>query len=177
LQPAQHGRDERHAVAVGAVRDQVEIDLVALGNLPPEIVERHQQPGGEHISLMLDLAVFAVPADDILFTAPYALRVGEPVNQIVPEFVPRREIDASFRRDRAVVENPPAYLAGVRAIERTVKAGQGAADHQRHRIIGVALRAVLFMCRQGSFYEFGFLDDPLDVNLGRAFITIVEHSI
>jgi hypothetical protein len=93
---ADFGGSELVAPAFDLGRNHVEINLVALGNLPREIVEWHQQPGGEHIGLVFDLAVFAVPADDILFAAPYAVRIGKPVNQVMPERVREGEADAPF---------------------------------------------------------------------------------
>jgi hypothetical protein len=92
------------------VRDHVEIDLVALGDMPPKIVERHQEPGREHIGLVFDLAVFAVPTNDILLTAPDAVGIRQSVNEVMPEFVPEGEVDAPFRRNCVVVENPPAAI-------------------------------------------------------------------
>src|SRR5262245_13221360 len=143
LQPAQHRRDERYAVPVCAVGDYVQIDLLALGNLAPEIVKRHQKTGREHIGLMLDLTVVTIPTHDILLAAPDSVGVGQPMNEVVAELMPESEVDAPFRLDRDVVENPPAFFTGARAIERAIKSRQGPADDERHGIIRISLRAVL----------------------------------
>ncbi len=114
-----------------------------LRNLPPIVIERHQDVGGEHISLMLDLTVFRFPADHIVRAAVETIRMRLPVQEIVSELMREGEIDPPPRFEGTVVENAPAGLTPTRLHQRPVEARQIVAGHAQDRVFGKSRLRVL----------------------------------
>ena len=110
------------------MRDHIDIDFCQRIDLPPIVIERHQQIGSEYVGLMLNLAVLGIPADNVLVAAADAIRIRSPVQEVVAKFVGKREIDAALGRQIVVVKNAPAFFPGRRAKQRPIKTRQSVAD-------------------------------------------------
>ena len=85
---------------------------------------------------MLDLAVLGIPAHDLLLSALEPVRVGNAVQQVVPEFVREREVDPPLRCDRVVVDDTPALAAVPRLEQRAVEGRKVVALNADDRIVG-----------------------------------------
>src|SRR3546814_572272 len=126
-EPAQDRGDQRHAVAIGAVRNHIEIDPHFGVDLPTKIVQGHQKISGEDIGLVLDLSVLGIPTHHVLLAAADTLGIGQAVQKEMAECVCEREIDSALRPDPVVVDDAPALSARRRPKQGAVEAQIGRA--------------------------------------------------
>ena len=76
-----------------------------------KIVQRHEKIGGEDVRLMLDLPVFGIPPDDVLFAAAKAVRIGEAMQKKMTELMGKGKIYASLGAHSTVINDSPAFAA------------------------------------------------------------------
>ena len=74
--------------------DHIQVDPRPGIDLPAKVVERHQQGCRENVSLMFDLAVLGIPANEVLLPASDAVGIIGSMQKVVPELVRERKIYA-----------------------------------------------------------------------------------
>src|SRR5260221_9047353 len=118
--------------------NHIEVDFCAGVDLSPVVVQRHQQIGGKHVGLVLNLSVFRVPAHHILIATLEAVRIGRSMHEVVTKLVGEGVVNSPLRRDATIEEYAPTFLSGRSAEQGTVEPGQRLPANERDRFVAIS---------------------------------------
>ena len=119
--------------------DVAQIRLSLRVNLAAEIVEWHKERGGKDIRFMFYLSVFGLPVYDIILATFDAFGMRKAMEQIVTEFMAKREIDAPDRCNVVIVDDTPSLLASWRTKKSAVEAWEGCSLDHREGVVRKSL--------------------------------------